>query len=177
MTAPYLLGNIDATAGPITNTVESTVGDIGRVLTDSNGNITGVTSLHALGGMTAGSQIISRGNLVSLVRMDNTMAGVIAVQKDFGAIKLNSSGNAVVGTDAAASLTRFGGLTANSGVTGQVVVLGNLFGDVSISGSLDGRIAVKGQVEYGLPAYRYGILGNVNINGGMGTAGALVSAA
>jgi hypothetical protein len=75
------------------------------------------------------------------------------------------------------SLSRFGGITVSTGgVTGQIIALGNAFGDLNISGGLSGRIAVKGNKgEFGLTSFRYGILGNVSIGGGFRTTGAVVS--
>jgi hypothetical protein len=68
--------------------------------------------------------------------------------------------------------TRVGGLVVDGRFQGQLVVLGDLIGDMTISGGLSstGRIAVKGSsVTSG------GILGNVTINGGLSAGAALVS--
>jgi hypothetical protein len=82
---------------------------------------------------------------------------------------------------APAALTRFGGINVSTGgLNGQVVALGNVFGDISITGGLSGRIGVRGREEFGLSAgvtfSRTGILGNISINGGIATTGAIVSA-
>ncbi|MBI3863521.1 MAG: hypothetical protein HY290_16645, partial [Planctomycetia bacterium] len=171
--APTIIGNIDAVNGPIAGVIETTVGDIGRVLTDASGKITGVTYIH---GRDLSGKLISRGNLVSAMHIDGGMSGLIAVQGDFGAIQRTATGVAVVGLDVAKSLTRFGGLLVNGSTTGNIVVLGNVFGDLQFNGSgISGRVAVHGQQVAGLDAQRYGILGRVTINGNIGAGGAIVS--
>jgi hypothetical protein len=82
----------------------------------------------------------------------------------------------VAKTNPNGSLIRFGGIVVSGALTGQVIALGNDFGDLSLTGGLSGRIAVQGKPgEFGLAAGRFGILGNVNIGGGIGTTGAVVS--
>ncbi len=175
VSAPTIIGNIDATLGPITAIVETTAGDFGRALTDATGKITKVTYVHS-GSNNLSGRIISRGNLVSSVLADGGMTGVIAAQGDIGAIQRDANGKAVVGTDIANSLTRFGGIRVNGGMSGQIVSLGNIFGDLTFNGGLGGRIAVKGRQVLGLDAQRYGILGAIVINGGIGAGAAIVSA-
>jgi hypothetical protein len=81
VTAPSIIGNIDATWGAISGTVETTVGDLGRTHTDANGNITGVTSVHAgYGGLTG--KILVKGNLISQVTLQGDLNGVIAADGD-----------------------------------------------------------------------------------------------
>jgi hypothetical protein len=89
--------------------------------------------------------------------------------------------------DSSNRLTRYGSFTVNGGVSGAVIVLGNVFSDLSINGGLSGRVAVQGRNEYGLntqltttdqytnPNARVGILGRVTINGSISSTGALVS--
>src|SRR5207247_2850683 len=73
-------------------------------------------------------------------------------------------------------LIRFGGIQSNGGrLNGQVVALGNIFGDLDING-LSGRVAVKGRPVAGLDASRIGILGNINVSGSIDTGAAIVSA-
>jgi hypothetical protein len=175
--APSIIGNIVVSNGGISGTIETT-GDLGSTFTDANGNIAGVTSIQAGGGGLTG-QIIVGGNLVSQVSLRSGLDGIVAVQGDIGAIQ-TSGGNAVTGPNGA--LTRFGGITVSTGgVDGQIVALGNVFGDLNITGGLSGRIAVHGNEEYGLSTgknfSRTGILGNVSINGGIDTTGAIISAA
>jgi hypothetical protein len=173
VTAPSIFGNINVTNGGISGTIKTT-GDLGRVFTDSNGNITSVTSIQTGGGgLTGTGQIIVGGNLISAVKIQSGMSAnsIIAVQGDIGAIQ-TKNGIAVTVNKA---LIRFGGITVSTGgVDGQIVALGNVFGDINITGGLSGRIAVKGHnQEYGLPSGRSGILGNVSIGGGIGTTGAI----
>jgi hypothetical protein len=171
VTAPSILGNIVVTNGGISGTIQTTSGDLGS-FTVSNGNITGVTSLQAGGGGLTG-KIIVAGNLISAVNIKSGIDGIIAVQGDIGAIQ-TKNGIAVTVNNA---LIRFGGITVSTGgVNGQIVAIGNVFGDINITGGLSGRIAVKGHSIPGLDSGRFGILCNVSIGGGIGTTGAIVSA-
>src|SRR5205807_2225873 len=90
-------------------------------------------------------RIISRGNLISQVNASGVITGVIAAQGDLGAIQLNPDGTAFI--DASGQLVRFGGIDAGGEFGGQIVVLGNLFGDLDARGQghTNGRIAVKGR--------------------------------
>ena len=141
--------------------------------------ITGVTtvSINAGGGITSTGRIISAGNLVSTIITQSSMDGVIAAQGDIGVIQTDSSGNAVVGTGPDKALTRFGGITVSTGgMNGSIVALGNTFGDINVGGGWAGRLAVMGRLVPGLDTFRTGILGNLNINGGMSPTGVIVSA-
>jgi hypothetical protein len=177
VTAASILGNIEAVNGSISGTIETTVGDFGRFLTDATGKITGVTHVSTGGGgLTSTGQIIATGNLVSQVTVQSGIDGTIAANGDIGALLRDANGNAIVGTDRANSLTRFGGITVtNGGLNGDIVALGNVFGDISITGGVSGRLAAKGKVEYGLPSLRIGFLGNISIGGGISGTGAIVS--
>jgi hypothetical protein len=178
VTAASIIGNVEATNGAISSTIQTTQGDFGRAFTDANGNITGVTVVSTGGGgITSTGKLISAGNLISQINVQSGMNGVIFANGDIGTVQRDVNGNAVVGTDRANSLTRFGGLVVNNGgLNGQVVALGNIFGDINLQGGLGGQIAARGRQEFGLPAFRVGILGNVAIGGGIGTTGAVVSA-
>jgi hypothetical protein len=178
ITADSIIGNIDATNGGISSTIQTTVGDIGRPLTDANGNITDVTYIHASGGgLTSTGKIISAGNLVSKVTIKSGLDGVIFVNGDIGVIQLTNG----LAPRAPAPLPHFGGINVTTGgLNGEVVAFGNAFGDINVGGGLSGRIAVHGREEFGLSAgqtfSRTGILGNVSIGGGIAATGALVSA-
>src|SRR5262249_5397882 len=139
---------------------------------------TGVTFIRAGGGgLTSTGRIISAANLVSLVDLQSNLDGVVAAQGDIGVIQTDANGNAVVGPLPAKALTRFGGITVSTGgLNGSVGALGNFFGALNITGGLGGRIAVKGRPVTGLDPFRTGILGNVNIGGGISPTGAIVSA-
>jgi hypothetical protein len=176
ITADSIIGNINATNGGISGIIQTT-GNLGRTITDANGTITGVTFIDAGGGGLTG-QIIVGGNLISQVNVQSGLDGVVAVQGDIGAIQ-TSGGVAVTGANGA--LSRFGGITVSTGgVDGQIVAIGNVFGDINVTGGLGGRIAAKGHEEFGLSTgknfSRTGILGNVSIGGGIGTTGAIISA-
>src|SRR5262249_54985575 len=164
VTAASIVGNIEAGSGGLSTTNQTTPGEIGRALTDPTGKtITGVTHISTGGGGLASTgEIISAGNLISQVTVQSGIDGVIFANGDIGVIQRDASGNAVVGTDKAKSLTRFGGIVVNNGgLNGQVVALGNIFGDINLQRGLDGRIAAQGRQEIGLPAFRVGILGNI----------------
>jgi hypothetical protein len=176
ITADSIIGNITATNGGISGIIQ-TSGDLGRTITDATGTITDVTFIDAgSGGLTG--RIIVGGNLISKVKLQSGLDGVVAVQGDIGVIQ--TSGGVAV-TDANGALSRFGGITVSTGgVNGQIVAVGNVFGDIKITGSLGGRIAAKGNEEFGLSTgknfSRTGILGNVSVGGGIDTTGAIVSA-
>jgi hypothetical protein len=53
--------------------------------------------------------------------------------------------------------------------------MGNVYGDLWFKQDVTGRIAVHGQPVTGLSAPRQGILGNVRVDGQIGTQGAIVS--
>jgi len=171
--ADSIIGNIDVSNGGINGVVETTAGNLGRAFTDSSGNIIGVTTIHAGGGGLVG-KILAKGNLVSQLNLQSGLDGVVATDGDIGVIQ-TAGGGAKLNSDG--SLTRFGGIVVSTGgVNGQVIALGNAFGDIKVTGGLSGRIAVKGkQGEFGLASFRYGILGNISIGGGIKTTGALVS--
>lgn len=136
--------------------------DFGRLLTGAGGQVIGTTTVHAAGPISG--RIISRGNLVSEVIADDYIDGAIAAQGDLGA--------AVVGP--AGHLTRFGGINCGN-FYGQLVVLGNAFGDIHVN-DLVGSIAVGGRPVAGLnDPSRVGILGNVIADGDVTPGAAVVS--
>jgi hypothetical protein len=180
VTAASIVGNIEASSGGISSTIQTTVGDFGRALTDSTGKIiTGVTHISTGGGgLSSTGAIISAANLVSQVTIQSGIDGFIFATGDIGVIQRDASGNAVVGTDKAKSLTRFGGITVTTGgvtVNAEIVALGNVFGDINIGGGLDGRLAAKGTPVQGLDPSRKGFLGNINIGGGVSSTAVIVS--
>jgi hypothetical protein len=174
VTADRILGNIDVTKGGISGVLQATVGDFGTAITDVNGTITGVTFVHAGGGGLTG-KILAKGNLVSEVDVQSGLDGVVATDGDIGVIQTVGG---VAKLNADGSLSRFGGIAVSTGgVNGQIIALGNVFGDIKITGGLSGRIAVQGDPgEFGLDPHRNGILGNVSISGGISNTGAVVSA-
>jgi hypothetical protein len=191
VTAPSIFGNI-ASSGPIAGIIQtdgrwtnmttgqqsSIAADFGRTITDTNGNVLSVTTISAQGGGITG-QIISRGNLISQITAGSGISGVIAAQGDLGVIQYNSISKKPV---------RFGGIQSIGTISGQIVTLGNIFGDINITsgGNLTGRIAANGRplsnslypANLGLPSTATGILGNITISGALGTSkvqGAIVS--
>jgi hypothetical protein len=178
VTADRILGNIMAPAGGLSGTIETTVGDLGSALTNASGQITGVTSVTISGGGLTGKllvkgNLVSQVNLISVVNTHSGLDGVIAVDGDIG-VPQAVGGVAQINPDG--SLIRFGGISITSGANGQIVARGNVFGDIYISGTVNGRLAVNGNPgEYGLPAFRYGFLGNLTIRGSLGATGAIVT--
>jgi hypothetical protein len=160
VTAPSIFGNIN-TSGPIFGTVQTTVGDIGQLVTDASG--TRVTTINTTQGIPG--RIISRGSLVSQVNSQKEFTGVIAAQGDLGAGFVNSAGQ----------LVRFGGILSNGQFGGSLVVLGNILGDVLAKSGLSGRIAVHGRAIAGLDPLRVGFLGNLSVSGNVETTGAVAS--
>jgi len=158
ISAPSIFGSINVTNAGIYGVIQTTSGDLGRVVL-TNGVISSVTTIFANGAITG--QIISRGSLISTVKTNGAFTGVIAAQGDIGTIQRDGSGNAVT---TAGALTRFGGITIGGADSGQIIALGNLYGNVTVSGTMTGRMAVSGQAVAGLAATRYGILGNVTVS-------------
>ena len=176
VTAPSVFGNI-AAAGPIFGTIQTTgvrtdpvtgatsqiPADLGRAYVVQPGGrnpqkFLTTTTIQGQGPDSLTGQIISRGNLISSVRSDGGAAGLIAVQGDFGAV------TTLLGTP-----MRVGGLLVNGGFDGQLVVLGDDYGDLAFHGGITGgRIAVKGT-----GGARSGILGNVIVDRGLYQTGAI----
>jgi hypothetical protein len=179
VTAPSIFGNI-AAQGPLFGTIQTTgvrtdpvtgattqvPADLGRAyvvpIGGRNGGAPYVTTTTIEGqgqdSLSPTGRIISRGNLISLVRSDGGAKGLIAVQGDLGAV-----------TTLLRTPKRVGGLLVNGGFDGQLVVLGNDYGDLTFHGGLTGgRIAVQG--TGGAPS---GILGNVIVDRGLYPTGAI----
>ena len=184
VTAPSIFGNISA-AGPLFGTIQTTgvrtdpvtgaisevPADLGRAFVAQPGGrspqpFVTATTIEGQGVDSLTGRIISRGNLISSIRSDGGASGLVAAQGNFGAI------TTLLGTP-----TRVGGLLVNGGFSGQLVVLGNDYGDLTFHGGLTGgRIAVKGT-----GGVQSGILGNVIIDrgfyptGSIGAGSAIVS--
>lgn len=172
--APSIQGNIEAADGPIAGTIQTTAGDFGRMLTDDAGKLIGTTRVLAAEGLTG--RLISRGDLISRVLVTGRMSGLIAAEGSIGAIQRNSEGTPVL--DVEGRLVRVGGIRVDGGLHGgQIVALGNLFGDLQVNGGLKhgSRIAVQGRSVAGLAPARVGMLGNVTIHGNIDADGAIVS--
>ncbi len=108
---------------------------------------------HGPGGMTG--KIISRGNLVSWFSLTGaiTPTGLLAVQGNLGAPAL-VGGNPV----------NLGGINMVGPMCGQIIVLGNVLANSTFQGGfVGGRMAVKGSV-----------FGNLEIDGTINAAAALV---
>jgi hypothetical protein len=160
VTAPSIFGNIEVqgpisgiiqTTGLYTNPITGVTSTIPAVWgTITNGPVPSTTVVYTQGGGIVG-QLISRGNFLSMIEANGGIDGVIAVQGNLGA----QSGG-----------VRLGGINMSNGsITGEVVVLGNVYGDIIVpSGLKDGRIAVQGS-----------ILGNTLLTGGIDASSALVA--
>ena len=144
VTAPSMAGQIDVAAGSISGDVQTTgiridpisgaatsvSADIGKL---SASNV--MTKVHVFGSLTG--RVISRGNLLSQVIVDGGVSGVIAAQGNVGLSISNPTGLP----------TRHGGIQVAGTLSGQVVALGDVIGDVSVKGGLKGgRIGIKGSI-------------------------------
>jgi len=171
VTAPSIFGSI-GTNNPIVGTIQTTgqrtdpisgiittvPADLGRLfITMTNkGPIEVNTTVTSKGPGLSGAVIV-RGNLISQISSDGGISGLIAVQGNV------AETNA---TDQNGHAVRLGGIVSNGGFSGQLVVLGTTYGDVLIHGGLTaGRMAFKRNV-----------LGNVEIDGSIDAASALVAA-
>ncbi len=171
LTAPSIFGSI-LPNGPITGTVQTTgqrvdpisgvtstvPADLGRLfvtMTDKGPILT--TTTVTVKGPGLSGRLIVRGNLIGQVSSDGGISGVVAVQGNV------AETNA---TDKNGHAVRLGGITSNGPISGQIVVVGTMAGDLNAHGGLKGgRIAVKGDIT-----------GNVDIDGTIDAASALVSA-
>jgi hypothetical protein len=164
VTAPSIFGNIN-TNGPIFGTIQTTSGDIGRVITDTTGAIIGTTIINTNQGIPG--RIISRGNLISQITTQKDFSGVIAAQGDLGVANINATTHQLV--------SRFGGILSNGQFLGDIVALGNIVGDIIAKNGVDGRITAKGHAVAGLLASQTGILGNISVSGNIEAGSAIVS--
>ena len=179
ITAASIFGDINVLSGPIYGTIQTTgiridsvtgeetivSGDLGTTITNRKGKVVGVTTISSGLGITG--QIIVRGDLISTVKAGGNFSGTIAVEGNVGMLVYNTDGS--VQANRAGRLTRFGGITAGAN-SGQIIVLGNVFGDLNFRGTLSGRIAVHGAAVSGLDAQRFGILSNLKVRSMTATA-------
>jgi len=184
ITAPSIFGNINVTKAGITGIIQTTGiridpftggqstvnADLGRLIVNAKGKITGVTTISSAGAITG--QIISRGDLVSSITTKGAFSGLISAQGNIGAVLRNVSGAVV--TTTAGAITRYGGITVGA-ASGQIIAMGNILCNVTIGGSLTGRIVAQGAAMLGLAATRIGILGNVSIKATLETNAAIIS--
>ena len=172
VTASGIFGSINVLAGAITGVIQTTGirtdpltgaqteadADIGQFTYDKTGAVNGVTTISAKLGITG--QIICRGNLISSVSA-KALSGIIAVQGDIGVWYVP-----VTPASTRASSTqpvRYGGINIGGNDSGQIIALGNAFGDITVTGTFSGRIAVQGNETTAPGAGRDGILGNVRL--------------
>jgi hypothetical protein len=180
ITAPSIFGTINLFGGTLVGAIQTT-----GVSTDNQGN-THVVGAD-LGSINNGvpteidlkmgpkSQIISRGNLFSHVKVDGNFTGLIAANNDIGAANGRAGGINVTGTGTS---------------TGQVIALGNINADITVAGKFTGKITAQGnpstgsgqspstssgQGTDGTPQVASGILGNVNITKGLWKPGVILS--
>jgi len=184
ITAPSIFGNINVTRVGITGIiqttgiridpftgVQSTVNaNLGRLVLNPRGQVTGVTSIVSALAITG--QIISRGDLISSITTRGAFTGVIAAQGNIGAVLRNNNGAVV--TTSAGAMTRYGGITVGAD-SGQIIALGNILCNLTIGGALTGRIVAEGASMLGVAATRIGILGSITIKGTLETSAAIIS--
>jgi hypothetical protein len=110
-------------------------------------------------------QVVVAGNLFQLQTF-GALTGTVAIGGDVG----------VAFVDGGDVVAHYGGLIVDGLFSGQLVALGNVYGDLWVKGDLTGRIAVKGHAVPGLDdPQRFGILGNVEVDGWIGASGAIFS--
>jgi hypothetical protein len=179
ITAPSIIGDIIVKNGAITGIIQTTGiridpitgaetavnAELGRTMIVRGKVVT--TQIFAKG---LSGQIVSRGDLISTIKIGGSFTGAIAAQGNIGALKLDAGGNAVA--TSAGKLTRYGGIAVAGDASGQIISLGNLLADVTVKQAFSGRIAVKGEAISGLAAARFGILGAIKARSF--TAGAAV---
>jgi hypothetical protein len=169
ITAPSIFGSLTSTGAipatsiiqttgvridPITGASSAVPADFGRVyVATSNKGPFVTTSVVQAGGALSG-EIISRGNLISLVEPSANLTGLVAAQGNIGTFFTPTSGK----------LSRLGGITVGT-LNGQVLSLGSIIGDVTFNGGMTGgRIAALNS-----------ILGNVTIFGTIDSNSAIVT--
>src|SRR5262249_30089305 len=132
VTAPSIAGSIFAN-GPITGTIQTTgvwtnmttgqsssiPADFGSV-SAAGGVVYDVTTVTTAPGADISGKLISRGNLISQINSGGAISGVIASQGDIGGIQYGWAGR----------FTRYGGIQTTGALSGQVVALGNILGDI-----------------------------------------------
>jgi hypothetical protein len=124
--------------------------------------LAGLDSANAGNGLFG--EVVVGGNLFQ-AQVAGTMTGTLAVNGDVGAAFGDGSGQ----------LTFYGGVIVDAPFSGQIVALGNDYGDLWFKQGVTGRIAVRGQPIAGQDARRSGILGNVRVDGAIGPTAAIVS--
>ena len=192
VTAPSFFGNISS-YGPITGTVQSTgvrvdpifgttstvSADIGRayVTSSSTGSFRSPfdrdPDRHQRAGrpilfpMGLTGSIISRGNLISLVKANGGIYGNISAQGDIGAYATILSRS---------NPTQVGGIATDAVDAGQIVTMGQIIGNVTLAGGLLANLTLPDKsVHNGLIASRGSILGKLSINGQIATTAKIVS--
>ena len=188
VTAPSIFGNVSSTGpiygvvqttglrtDPVTGVVSKVEADLGRIyVVPASGRVgtAYVTStlIHGGGADSLQGRIISRGNLLSTVRSDGGATGLIAVQGDLGAATAQPF----------ASISRVGGVLINGAFGGQIVVEGDVVGDLTFNGGLvGGRVAVLGGSNTApvgpdaipLGPTGSGVSGNVTVDRGLNSSG------
>ena len=163
--APSILGSIDVITGPISGIIQTTgmytdpitmvesyiTPVFGQVIT-TPGNISSEPPTYTVTTVQATAitgEIISRGDLISQVISDSDITGAIAAQGNIGIV--------VAGH-------RLGGVVANGNISGNILTLEDILGDIDIGGDLSGRIAAHEE-----------ILSDINIGGIITASGAIFS--
>lgn len=154
LTAKSIHGNVNLFGGQLIGELQTTDGDVGAADATSGNS----TVLHVAMGKSA--SIVVRGNLLSKVNIDNSLAGTIAASGDIGAYNPNN---------------RPGGINIGGSDSGQIISLGNIIASINIAGNLSGRIAAQGVPIDGLNPDQQGILGGVIIGQTLAKTAAIVS--
>ena len=150
ITAERIFGTVQAPYGGITSTIQTTgrrtdpisgavtsgLADFGRIYVDTTGPrpLLVNTTVSAAGSISG--RVISRGQLVSQVTATGNFSGQVAAVGNIGLSHPSLAG----------VLTRFGGLAVAGSVSGQILSLGDINGDITVGSLLGGRIAAKGSI-------------------------------
>lgn len=137
--------------------------DVGGALNPTSQiNVTG--DLHSLTVRGLSGRVINNGTL-----------GTLIVYGDLsGRVASGNIGRAL--TASGDTLTRGGQVLITGNLSGQIASTGNLFANTLVGGSMSGQVAIRGQSIAGLAdASRFGILGEFRVNGGLTATSALVT--
>ncbi len=167
LTAPSIFGSIKALSGPIAGTIQATglridpitgassavPGTIGQLTVGPTGTIADTQILAGSGGITG--KILAAGDLISQVVSRGPISGLIATAGNLGATASGPGG----------TMLRFGGISSQGLLSGQVVAVGNILGDLAFQGGMaGGQVAAQGS-----------IIGNLTVNGPFDARSAIIA--
>jgi hypothetical protein len=166
LTAPAIHGNINLFGGklvgqiqttdeeidPITGATTAVDGDLGAVVDGS------ATTLHVA--MQSGSSIVVRGNLLSHVVVDNSVAGDIFASGNIGSI---SGGTRLGGISVLSSAKNSGKIISQGDIDGDIIMPGNLSGRIAAKGNIMSKVSIGGQMMKGSAVIAGGEIGDTTL--------------